>query len=392
MLWTQKHSPKKSADLIHSSISQVVDFLDKFKSQKKNALLLYGPSGCGKTSSVHAIAKEKGLELIEVNASDFRNADMINEKVGNAIKQMSLFAKSKVILVDEVDGLAGREDRGGIAALVALIKKSSFPVICTANNPWDSKFSSLRSVCNLIMWKSPNYLSINKLLNNILKEEKISADETVVKSIARRAGGDVRAAITDLQLLIISNQLNKDGVDSISDRAKIETMFNALVKILKSSDPSVALSALENVEEDISASMLWIEENLPLEYEGQELADAFDKLSRADVFIGRIRRWQHWRYLSYAHNLITAGIAVSKQSKKPGFTRYQPPKRILKYWRAKKNKELRRGVAQKLASKIHCSERKANEMLCHIKLWANNDYDLASLDLTAEEVDWLKAK
>ncbi len=392
MLWTDKYYPKNIKDLFHPCTSKIIDFLDNFKSQKKKALLIYGLPGSGKTCAVHVIAKEKNLELIEVNASDFRNADKINEKVGNAVKQRSLFAKDKIILVDEVDGLAGREDRGGISALVGLIKKSSFPVVCTANNPWDSKFSSLRSVCSLVLWSAPNYLSINKLLKNILKKEGVDFDESVVKSIARRCGGDVRGAVTDVHVLSGSQQLTSEGVDSISDRAQTETMFQALIKILKSSDPVVALAALNNVEEDINASMLWIEENLPLEYKGKELADAFDKLSRADVFIGRIRRWQHWRYLSYAHDLISAGVSVSKDSKKSGFTKFQPPKRILKYWMAKSKKALRRSVAQKLANKIHCSEKKANEMLYHVKFWVNHDANIDFLDLSSEELDWLKAE
>ena len=305
---------------------------------------------------------------------------------------MSLFSKSKLILVDEIDGLAGNEDRGGISALVGLIKRTNFPIICTANNPWDSKMSSLRSACNLVAWNSPNYLSINKLLKGILKKEDIEAEELITKSIARRCGGDVRAAVTDLQGLAASSKLNNEGIDTVDDRAQTETMFQALIKILKSSDPHVALAALDSVEEDINASMLWIEENLPLEYKGKELADAFDKLSRADVFLGRIRRWQHWRFLVYAHNLITAGVAVSKTSSKRGFTKYQPPKRILKYWMAKKNKELRRGIAKKLAKIAHCSERKANEMLPYLRLFAENDVNITSLDLNGEELDWLLKK
>ena len=54
--------------------------------------MIYGPSGTGKTCSVYAIANELGHEVVEVNASDMRNAEQINQKVGNAINQQSLFA------------------------------------------------------------------------------------------------------------------------------------------------------------------------------------------------------------------------------------------------------------------------------------------------------------
>ena len=49
---------------------------------KKRAALIYGMPGNGKTSAVHALANEKELELIEVNASDVRNAEAIKSKLG----------------------------------------------------------------------------------------------------------------------------------------------------------------------------------------------------------------------------------------------------------------------------------------------------------------------
>lgn len=390
MLWTNKYAPVSSKDLFHPSTSKVLEFIVGFRSQKKKAILLYGPPGSGKTSTIHAFAKERNLELIEVNASDFRNADKINEKVGNAVKQMSLFAKQKLILVDEVDGLAGNEDRGGISALIGLIKTTTFPIVCIANDAWNSKLSGLRKVCNLVDWSAPNYLSINKLLISILKKEGISFDDSVVKSIARRCGGDVRAAVTDLQCLVASSKLDAGGVNDIDERAHSDTMFDALIKILKSSDVSLALSAFDNVEEDINQRILWLEENLPLEYSGKDLCSAFDKLSKADVFFGRIRRWQHWRFLVYVNALISAGVAVSKTEKKPGFTKYQPPKRILKYWIAKQKKALRQSIAGKLASVSHCSSRKANEMLPYLKIFAEKGVDLSSLELDGVELDFLR--
>jgi predicted aldo/keto reductase-like oxidoreductase len=63
-------------------------------------------------------------------------------------------------------------------------------------------------------------------------------------------------------------------------------MPQALLKVLKTTDPSVALKAFENVEEDINEQMLWIDANLPFEYtKPEDLASAYDKLSRADVFL-----------------------------------------------------------------------------------------------------------
>src|SRR3989338_8658718 len=108
----QKYAPKFE-DIPHDT-KVLLDFVSNYSKQKKRALLLHGPSGTGKTAAIHALAKKLNLELVEVNASDYRKADEIELKIGGAVKQMSLFGTGKLIFIDEVDGFAGNEDRGGI--------------------------------------------------------------------------------------------------------------------------------------------------------------------------------------------------------------------------------------------------------------------------------------
>src|SRR5690349_22980114 len=122
--------------------------------KKKKSAILYGPIGSGKTSSVHVLAKEMDLELVEVNALDFRNAEGMQAIIGMASKQMSLFSSGKIILVDEIDGLSGTKDRGGIPELIRIIDESPFPVICTAVDVFDSKFSPLRKKSLMVEFKA----------------------------------------------------------------------------------------------------------------------------------------------------------------------------------------------------------------------------------------------
>src|SRR3989344_6505726 len=118
--FTQKYSPKRASDIIGQQqvIAKLLDFASNHKKQKKKAALIYGPTGSGKTCAAYLIARQLDLEIVEVNASDFRNAEGINAILGNAMKQMSLFFKGKIILVDEIDGLAGNQDRGGVQAII----------------------------------------------------------------------------------------------------------------------------------------------------------------------------------------------------------------------------------------------------------------------------------
>ena len=199
--FTFKYRPKTTKEIIgqNEAVKKLKDFVVNFKKQKKNAALLYGPSGTGKTISAYAIAKELDLEILEVNASDVRNADEINSLLGSAIGQMSLFSKGKLILVDEIDGLSGTKDRGGLQAITNLIEKSSFPIILTATNPWDYKFNNLKRRAEMIEFIPLDYLSIFEILKKICCKEKIKYEEEILKGLARRADNNERAAVIDLQ-------------------------------------------------------------------------------------------------------------------------------------------------------------------------------------------------
>ena len=396
-----KYIPKTTKEIFGQDISikQLKNFISNFGKEKKNSALLYGPSGTGKTCSVYAIANEIGYEVIEVNASDFRNAEQINLKVGNAIKQRSLFAKGKIILVDEIDGLSGHQDRGGIQAITKLIQDSAYPIILTATNPFDNKFSSLRSKSNLIEFKQLDYFSIFNILKRICEHEKIKYKEDVLKALSRRAGGDARAAINDLQMLSQQKkELTKDSLEELSDRNKVDKIMTALNKIFKTTDLNVAISAFDNVEEDLNEQLLWIDENLPKEYtKPVELAKAYEMLSKADVFNRRIKRWQHYRFLVYINALITAGIASAKNEKYKNLVEYKPTGRILKLWWASQKAAKKKAIAEKIAMKTHSSKKEIlKSTMPYLPIMFRNkelrNNLINQLDLNEEEVDWLKSQ
>jgi len=396
--WIIKYAPKSELGLVgqQSALKQLNEFIKNYKSQKKKAALLSGPSGCGKTSSVLAVANSIGLEVIEVNASDFRNKLMINQTIGNSIKQRSLFYSGKIILLDEVDGLSGKEDRGAISELIKLLDESTFPVVCTAYNAYEDKLRSLRSKSVLIDFDIPDYKDVFSVLKKISVSEKIIHNDDDLKTIARRSGGDFRAAINDLQLLSTSGRIDKDSIDELWQRNKVESMPSALVKVLKNTDPEIAINAFENVEEDLDQAFLWLDENIPKEYKSPvDLALAYDKLSKADVFRGRIRRWQHWRFLVYVNALLTAGVAVSKKEKNPGFVKYAPTSRILKIWIANRKYEKRKAICQKIAEKTHTSTKRViQDTFPYIQAMIMADKKLAVnlshyFDLDSAEVEWL---
>lgn len=398
MSWVRKYAPKKLShvDGLDVAIAELGKFVTRFK--KGKALMLYGSSGGGKTSSVYALAHELGYELIEINASDTRNADQIDSLLGNASKQASLFFKSKIILVDELDGVAGREDRGGVQAILRLVESSTYPIILIANDPYDEKLSSLRKKSVLLEYKTRHYTTVLKILKHVCNEEKIKYDEEALTMLARKSGGDVRAAINDLQSLVADDRkLTRKEVEEYSDRDRTESIIQALVKVFKTTDIDVALKAFDNIDEDLDKVFLWVDENLPHEYtKPADLARGFEALSQADIFKGRIMRWQYYRFYVYCYNMLSAGVAAAKDDKYKSFISYKPTSRILKLWIAKQKNLKKKAIAEKIGEKTHTSTKRAmQDTLPYLKpVFKKNKKEADKLthylDLDSEQVEWLK--
>jgi len=386
--WIEKYRARSFSDIKgqNEAIIELKNFIFSFPSSKK-AILLHGPAGVGKTSLAYIVKKEFGLEIFELNASDLRNSEQLNAKLRPALEHQSLFNKSKVILVDEVDGLSSSE-HGGISELNSLIENAKFPIIITANDIWDQKFSELRSKCKLISLKEVDYKAISLILQEIARKENLHIDNQILISIAVRSKGDVRAAINDLQTLsyeedYFSNYMN------IDERNKSTDIFGALKFIFKNMLNDETMKVYDSVDMPLEKIFLWVEENIPNEYSGEELYKAYEALSIADVFRGRIRRQRYWRFLVYQNIFLTAGISLSKKKPKIGYTHYQKPTRILKMWMSNNANKHKKTIITKYASKIHCSKKKANAEFPYIKSFIKNDIIQKELKLNEQEIEWL---
>lgn len=365
-----------------AAIEKINFFMKNFP--KKKALILSGPAGSGKTSLAYSLASETDSEILELNASDLRNEEQIKKIIGHASQQSSLYKKNKVLLVDEIDGIT-KDDRGGLPELINLIQETNFPVILTTNNIWNRKFSELRRQAELIEIKELNYRLILEILKDIARKEKFLFSEDILTSIAIKARGDVRAAINDLQTINLETS-HKD----IHERDKEEKIFNVLQKIFKNLPNHETLFLYEKVDMPLDEIFLWLEENIPQEYKGKELAKAFDALSKADVFRGRIHRQQHWRFLIYQNFLLSAGIASSKEKNKTGFTIYKRPERILKIWLINQKYKYKKSISEKYANYCHIGIKRAMRDFPIIKQIISNEKIQQELRLEKDEVEFLK--
>ena len=210
LLWVEKYRPKKIEEVTGNDEAKVL-FIEWLKNKRhtKKAVLLYGPAGVGKTTLVMAAAKEFNFIVIEMNASDTRSEKAINAvaKPATAYKSLDSFSDGtnksigNILFLDEVDGIAGNEDRGGVNAILKIVEKSLVPVIMAANDPDIGKLRPLKKVSLLVRFQQVRIPLIIALLQKICLLEHVKAEFEALERIAQNSRGDVRSAINDLQSL-----------------------------------------------------------------------------------------------------------------------------------------------------------------------------------------------
>jgi replication factor C large subunit len=389
---TEKYRPNSFAEVIgqEEAIDKLKNFFNNFTTgkSKRNAILLYGPAGVGKTTLAYALASEFECELFELNASDLRNRQKLDEVMRPSSLQQSLFKKNKILLIDEVDGVT-TTDFGGLSELINIIETTKYPIIITANDIWQQKFSSLRPKCELIELKEIPYILILEFLEKLSKKENRMIEPSMIKSIAIKSKGDLRAAINDLHSMMHNLEAT---YEDLGEREKSENIFEAMKKVFKLKASEEIINVYDNVDLELDKITLWIEKNIPKEYQGKDLAKAFDSLSKADIFKGRIHRQQHWHFLTYQNFFISHGVSAARQFKNPkSFTKYEQPNRILKIWLANKKDEKKNSIAGKYAEMCHISKSRAKKEF-NIIVQLIDEKTMKDLDLSEEEREFIDEK
>jgi len=385
-IWTQKHKPQTLDEIVGNKKAkkQFYDWLKCWDCgiPKKRAALLYGSPGVGKTVTVETIAKELNMELVEKNASDYRTADAIKRFAGLASQYSTLFGGKRLTLLDEVDGIAGRVDRGGVRELTKILKETRSPIVLTANDAYSSRFSTIRKYSEVIEFKNPTIREGVTHLKGICEKEGINVDEDALKLIVERAGRDVRSAVNDLQALAQGKtRLTKEDVAWLSGRDRKEVIFKVMQTIFYSRDGWEAKKAAGSADVDPDMLFHWVYENAPYHLnDPHDLVKAMDSLALADIYRQRIRDTQNWSFLKYVFDFSTSGVAAARQnSKSSGWVPFRFPSKIRMLSSTKRERALKFTIGMKIRKKCHVgATRSAKDILPFLKVIFQNNPEMAA--------------
>ena len=352
MDWTEKYRPStlsevRGNDKARDALAEWAETWDAHG----EAVILHGAPGVGKTSAAHALAADMGWPTIELNASDQRTKAVVERVAGEAAKSGTLTGGSvgrRLVIMDEADNLHGNVDRGGSRAITSLVKEAGQPMVLIANEFYDMS-NSLRNACETIEFRDVSARSILPVLRDISRRENVEYEPEALEAIAESNSGDLRGAVNDLQALAEANERLTAGDVVTGDRDRTTGIFDFLDALIKEEDAEGALRASYDVDETPDDLINWIEDNVPKDFHGAELADAYDSLANADRWLGRVRATQDYSYWRYAGDAMTAGVAAARREPKSGWTRYGPPSYWSKLGRSRGTRDKRDYVAQHIA-------------------------------------------
>lgn len=330
--WTETYRPSTLAEVRGNDKAR--DAFREWATSWENhreAVILHGSPGVGKTSAAHALANDLGWPTIELNASDQRKSDIVKRIAGEAAKSGTLTggtAGRRLVILDEADNFHGNVDYGGSRAVTDVIKSANQPIVLIANEFYDMS-NTLRNSCETIEFRDVSKRSIVPVLRDICRQEGIEFEESGLEAIAESTDGDLRSAVNDLQALAEREERLTEEAVVTGERDRSKGIFDFLDEVIKTAGAQEALYASYDVDETPDDLINWIEDNVPKDFEGAELADAYSALARADRWLGRVRATQNYSYWRYAGDNMTAGVAAARREPKGGWTRYGPPS----YWR-----------------------------------------------------------
>jgi replication factor C large subunit len=233
--------------------------------------------------------------------------------------------------------------------------------------------------------------SIEKRLRDICARENVKTDPEALKTLARFSQGDLRSAITDLQMAAKGrSSLTVKDLESAGYRDRPSAVFEVLPKVFRSGSPQAAAKAMSGSDKPPEELFLWIESNLALEYSGPNLARAAEILARADIFLSQIVKQRNYRFRRYMLDVLS-GLALIPPAG-GSFVLYKPPDKLIMMGRSRASRALMSSLCKKIGAVTHSSAKGVRrDYLPYLKILMKKEKVIEGIQLTPEELTMLKS-
>ncbi|XP_056136262.1 replication factor C subunit 1 [Lampris incognitus] len=288
------------------------------------AALLSGPPGVGKTTTAALVCEELGYSYVEMNASCTRSKNSLKEVVAESLNNTSVknyytgsaqtVSSKHVLIMDEVDGMAGNEDRGGIQEMIGLIKQSKIPIICMCNDRNHQKIRSLANYCFDLRFQRPRLEQIKGAMMSIAFKEGLKVPPPALNEIILASNQDIRQVLHNLSMWSAKDKVmtyDQCKSDAASARKDMKLgPFDVCRKVFATGEETAHMSLIDKSDlffHDYSLAPLFVQENYlrvrPAAAGGDLkshlvlLSKTADSISDGDLVDRRIRSGQNWSLL-----------------------------------------------------------------------------------------------
>uniref|UniRef100_A0A8B9J6A1 Replication factor C subunit 1 n=1 Tax=Astyanax mexicanus TaxID=7994 RepID=A0A8B9J6A1_ASTMX len=304
LLWVDKYRPRSLKNLIgqqgeQSCANKLLRWLQnwhKHHSEKKHksarfgkfggkddgsgfkAALLSGPPGVGKTTTAALVCEEVGYSYVEMNASCTRSKNSLKEVIAESLNNTSIknfytgtsqtVSNKHVLIMDEVDGMAGNEDRGGIQEMIGLIKQSKIPIICMCNDRNHQKIRSLANYCFDLRFQRPRVDQIKGAMMSIAFKEGVKIPPPALNEIILASNQDIRQVMHNLCMWSATDKvMTYDQAKADASKAKKDMKlgpFDVCRKVFVSGEETAHMTLIDKSDlffHDYSLAPLFVQEN-----------------------------------------------------------------------------------------------------------------------------------
>ncbi|XP_052365371.1 LOW QUALITY PROTEIN: replication factor C subunit 1 [Oncorhynchus keta] len=301
----------------------------KFTSTKDNgssfkAALLSGPPGVGKTTTAALVCEELGYSYVEMNASCTRSKNSLKQVIAESLNNTSInnfytgssqtVSSKHVLIMDEIDGMAGNEDRGGIQEMIGLIKQSRIPIICMCNDRNHKKIRSLANYCFDLRFQRPRLEQIKGAMMSIAFKEGLKVPPPALNEMILASNQDIRQVLHNLSMWSAKDKvMTYDRVKEDANNARKDMKlgpFDVCRKVFSKGEESGHMTLIDKSDlffHDYSLAPLFVQENYihvkPAAAGGDMkshlvlLSKTADSICDGDLVDRQIRSKQAWSLL-----------------------------------------------------------------------------------------------